>query len=142
MTDTISEENRLILDMTGEIVSAYVSNNPVSANDLPSLITNTHTAINTLARGQESKGVDTEAPTPFTSIKKSVRPDRITCLHCGLGFKSIKRHLSSKHDQTPDEYKATFGLKSDYPMVCSEYSATRTQLAKNAGLGQKRRKGK
>ena len=113
------------------IVSAYVSNNSLRAADLPDLIDSVHTAIRQLAVSH--------APvpdTPAVPIKKSVTKDYIVCLEDGKKFKSLRRHLSSSYNMTPDEYRSKWNLPSDYPMVAPSYSATRSQLAKNSGLGQ------
>ena len=113
------------------IVSAYVSNNSLRAADLPDLIASVHTAIRQLAV--------IEAPvveTPAVPIKKSVTKDYIICLENGKKFKSLRRHLSSSYNMTPDEYRTKWNLPSDYPMVAPSYSATRSQLARDSGLGQ------
>ena len=124
-----------LIDLTADIVSAYVSNNSVAANDLPRLISDVHQA---LARTHEG-GIEPEPEplVPAVNPKKSVFPDYIICLEDGKKFKSLKRHLQSEHGITPAEYRAKWGLKNDYPMVAPAYSEARSNLAKSLGLGRK-----
>jgi predicted transcriptional regulator len=123
-----------LLAQVTEIVSAYVSSNPVSAADLPALIADTHRALRSLHTNEVAPVV--EDLTPAVSIRKSVTPDYIVCLDDGKKFKSLKRHLSVL-GMTPDEYRAKWGLPRDYPMVAPNYAATRSALAKTNGLGRK-----
>lgn len=123
-----------LLAQVTEIVSAYVSSNPVSAADLPALIADTHRALRSLSSSEVA--VVVEELTPAVSIRKSVTPDYIVCLDDGKKFKSLKRHLSVL-GMTPDEYRAKWGLPKDYPMVAPNYAATRSELAKSNGLGRK-----
>ncbi len=114
-----------------DIVTAYVSNNSLRAADLPGLIGSVHMAISQLG--------DSPVPmpqTPAVPVKKSITKDYIICLEDGKKFKSLRRHLSSFYNMTPEEYRAKWNLPSDYPMVAPSYSATRSQLARDAGLGQ------
>ena len=114
-----------------DIVSAYVSHNSLRAADLPGLIGTVHMALRQLG--------DSPAPAPdvpAVPVKKSVTKDYIICLEDGKKFKSLRRHLSSSYSMTPDEYRAKWNLPSDYPMVAPSYSATRSQLARDSGLGQ------
>jgi predicted transcriptional regulator len=128
------------INVTAGIVGAYVSNNSVGASDLPMLIEQIHGAIRRLADGPTE-----DAPTaklePAVSIKKSVTPDFIICLEDGKKFKSLKRHLRSHFDMSPDQYRAKWGLPDDYPMVAPNYSAQRSNLAKTTGLGLVRTRG-
>ena len=126
MTDAIR------LEQVAEIVSAYVSNNAVSPTDLPGLIASTHSAMRSLSASAEQPAEDLK---PAVPIKKSVTPDFIICLDDGKKFKSMKRHLAGL-GMTPDEYRAKWGLASDYPMVAPNYAATRSALAKSNGLGR------
>ena len=123
-----------LLEQVAEIVSAYVSNNALSTADLPALITSTHSALRSLSAGPIEPPV--ADLTPAVPIKKSVTPDFIICLDDGKKYKSLKRHLSTL-GMTPDEYRAKWGLASDYPVVAPNYSATRSSLAKANGLGRK-----
>ncbi|ADU14111.1 MucR family transcriptional regulator [Asticcacaulis excentricus] len=120
-----------------EIVTAYVSNNSVPAAELPQLIQSVSGALNSLASGPV---VEPENKTPAVSIKKSVGTDYIICLEDGRRFKSLKRHLASKYNLTPDEYRARWNLPKDYPMVAPAYAEARSNLAKQMGLGQGGRK--
>jgi predicted transcriptional regulator len=132
----IDGSDRLI-ELTADVVSAYVSNNPVPLAELPSLISNVHSALQqqTAAPAQEAS----ELQKPAVPIKKSVTPDYIICLEDGKQFKSLKRHLSTHHGLSPDEYRAKWGLPADYPMVAPNYAAARSALAKSMGLGRKPR---
>ena len=127
--------SRELVEITVDIVSAYVSNNAVVASDLPSLIDQTFSALQQAA----SKGSQPlkEELNPAVSIKKSVTPDAITCLECGKNFKSLKRHIRTDYTLTPDEYRAKWGLPYNYPMVAPNYAAARSALAKKMGLGRK-----
>jgi predicted transcriptional regulator len=127
-----------LIDLAADIVSAYVSNNTVPAADLPALIASVHRALNNTA------GVPVE-PTqeplkPAVNPKKSVFPDYIVCLEDGKKFKSLKRHLRTHYDLSPEEYRDKWGLPADYPMVAPNYAAARSALAKKMGLGQQRRR--
>lgn len=133
MSDT--DNSALLAELTTEIVSAYVSNNPVAANQLPELIQSTFATVSSLSAPQGEP--QQERGEPAVSIKKSVRDDHIVCLEDGKKFKSLKRHIKSHHGLTPDEYRAKWGLKSDYPMVAPAYAERRSKLAKEIGLGRK-----
>jgi predicted transcriptional regulator len=124
-----------LIELTADVVAAYVSNNPVQIGDLPSLITDVHAA---LARvGGSSEPVPAEKPKPAVNPKKSVFDDYIICLEDGKKFKSLKRHLMTHYGLTPDQYREKWGLDSGYPMVAPNYAAARSQLAKTMGLGRK-----
>jgi predicted transcriptional regulator len=110
----------------------------VTMTDLPSLIAQVHKALLATATGSVEKQV--EAQVPAVSIKKSIHPDYIICLEDGKKFKSLKRHLRTKYDLSPEDYRAKWGLPADYPMVAPNYAAARSELAKSMGLGQQRRK--
>src|SRR6478735_3572825 len=125
------------LEAAADIVSAFVSHNSLPAGDLPALIGTVHQALNTLASGAAQPALE-EKREPAVSIKKSVQPDFMVCLEDGKRFKSLKRHLRTVYDLTPDQYRAKWGLPADYPMVAPNYAAARSELAKQLGLGQKR----
>ena len=127
------------LELAADIVSAFVSNNSVPATDLPALIGNVHDALNRVASGSTQQAVE-EPKAPAVPIRKSVQPDYIVCLDDGKRFKSLKRHLRTVYNLTPDQYRAKWGLAADYPMVAPNYAATRSELAKRLGLGQQRRR--
>ncbi len=118
-----------------DIVSAYVSHNPVSPTDLPGLIGSVYLAVGSL--GGAAPAAAPAPPQPAVSVKSSIKPDYLTCLHCGLRFKSLRRHLTTHHQQTMDQYRATFGLPESYPAVAPQYSEKRSELAKASGLGRK-----
>jgi predicted transcriptional regulator len=131
------EAKQDLVEMTADIVSAYVSANPVAAQELPGLIRTVHTALLEVAGG--AAPTKELAQEPAVSIKKSVSPDYIICLEDGKKFKSLKRHLRTRYSMTPDEYRAKWGLPHDYPMVAPNYAKERSNLAKRMGLGQARR---
>lgn len=124
------------VDLIAQIVSAYVRNNRVSAQDVSEFIRSVHQALISLNAGRAE--FSAEAPRPAVPIKKSVNDEQIVCLEDGLRFKSLKRHLHSEHGMTPEEYRARWNLPHDYPMVAPKYAAHRSQLAKAIGLGRKR----
>lgn len=134
MTDNIEQDN--LIELTAEIVSAYVSANPVASGDLPGLINQVHTALHRTATGAVEPAH--EPLKPAVAAKKSVMPDYIVCLEDGKKFKSLKRHLRTHYDLTPEEYRDKWGLPPDYPMVAPNYAKARSALAKEMGLGQKR----
>src|SRR6202051_2629896 len=129
-----------IIEMTADIVSAYVGNNSVSATDLPSLIQSVHRALAGVTTGVET--VEVAPKEPAVPLKRSITPDYLICLEDGRKFKSLKRHLRTKYNMTPDQYREKWGLPPDYSMVAPNYAAARSQLAKQMGLGQQRRRRK
>jgi predicted transcriptional regulator len=133
MSDQIGK-NETHLELTADIVSAYVSNNPVPAVELASLIASVSAALSGLRQSAE---VGTSVQTPAVNPKRSVHDDHIICLEDGRKFKSIKRHLMTHHGLSPEEYRAKWKLPADYPMVAPGYSAARSALAKTMGLGRK-----
>ena len=136
MSDTTADGN--YIELTAEIVSAYVSNNTVPASEIPSLINQVHAA---LARVSGKSGDVTAEPLrPAVSVKKSITPEYIVCLEDGKKFKSLKRHLRTQYNMTPEQYREKWDLPADYPMVAPNYAAARSQLAKQMGLGQQRRR--
>lgn len=126
------------IELAVDIVSAFVSNNSVPAGELPALISSIHTTLGRLTQTHVEE--KPEPLTPAVSVKRSITPDHIVCLEDGKKFKSLKRHLRTRYDMTPDQYRAKWNLPSDYPMVAPNYAAARSELAKNMGLGQQRRK--
>ena len=123
------------IELTAEIVSAYVSNNPVPASEIPAFIASVHAALAGLTGTPQSESEP--AQKPAVNPKKSVFPDYIVCLEDGKKFKSLKRHLMTHYGMTPDEYRAKWNLPADYPMVAPSYAAARSELAKKMGLGRK-----
>jgi predicted transcriptional regulator len=134
MVNTAAADNDLI-DLSADIVCAYVSHNALSVTDLPKLIADVHTAL----RGLQSAGAPEPAEElkPAVPIRKSIAADYIICLEDGKKFKSLKRHLRTHYNLSPEEYREKWGLPADYPMVAPNYSATRSRLAKDNGLGRK-----
>jgi predicted transcriptional regulator len=128
------------IELTASIVSAYVSNNPVSAQDLSALINQVHAALTRVSSGQGE--VASEPLKPAVSVKKSITADYIVCLEDGKKFKSLKRHLRTQYNMTPDQYREKWSLAPDYPMVAPNYAIARSELAKQMGLGQQRRRRK
>jgi predicted transcriptional regulator len=126
------------LGMTADIVSAYVSNNPVPPGDLTQLIERVHRALVETVGGKAEVKAPAGPLQPAVPIKKSVTPDYITCLEDGRNFKSLKRHLRAKYNLSPEQYRAKWGLPSDYPMVAPNYAKARSDLARAIGLGQPR----
>ena len=124
-----------LVELSTEIVCAYVSHNAISPSDLPKVIADVHLALKGL------RGADAPQPAeelrPAVPVRKSVAPDYIICLEDGKKFKSLKRHLRTHYNLTPEEYREKWGLPADYPMVAPSYSATRSRLAKDNGLGRK-----
>ena len=127
-----------LLNLTAQIVSAYVSNNPVEMADLSRLINETHAVLGDLDQPPEQ--APREELKPKVPIKKSVTDDYIICLEDGKRFKSMKRHLRTHYNLSPEEYRARWGLPADYPMVAKNYARARSHLAKKMGLGTKKDK--
>jgi predicted transcriptional regulator len=127
-----------LTELAAEIVSAYVSNNSVQVSDLSKLIGEVHRALSSSLTGTvEPKQ---EPLTPAVNPKRSVHPDYIVCLEDGKKFKSLKRHLRTHHEMSPEHYREKWGLPHDYPMVAPNYAQARSALAKKMGLGQGRRR--
>lgn len=133
------DNQRDLVRMAAEIAAAYVSGNPVQAQDIPALIRTVHSAL--LEVAGVSPAASDVIPEPAISIKKSVTADYIICLEDGKKFKSLKRHLRTRYSMTPDEYRTKWGLPHDYPMVAPNYAKERSNLAKRMGLGQTRKGG-
>ena len=125
-----------LVQITATIVAAYVSNNEIASSEIPSLIAETHAALSR-ASGR-AVNIEREEAKPKVPVKKSVFPDHIVCLEDGKKFKSLKRHLRTHYNMSPEEYREKWGLPHDYPMVAPNYAQARSQLAKKMGLGQRR----
>lgn len=134
MEELATEMNETLITLTSDIVAAHVSNNSVTVEDLPSLITNVYGALSGL-NGAEQK--DEPRPEPAVSIRNSVKPDYVVCLEDGKKLKMLKRHLMTHYNLTPDQYRQRWGLPADYPMVAPNYAQKRRELAKKIGLGRK-----
>lgn len=125
-------DNSAIIALTTEIVSAFVGNNEVEASELPGLIRDVHASLADLQSEVQRSG----GQQPAVPIDQSVTDDHLICLEDGKQFKSLKRHLRTKYNLTPEEYREKWGLPYDYPMVAPSYARQRSQLAKDMGLGQ------
>jgi predicted transcriptional regulator len=132
MTDEHSHAAELI-ELTADVVAAYVSNNPVQAGALPDLIAAVHASLSGINKPADPPAL---AQVPAVNPKRSVFPDHIVCLEDGKKFRTLRKHLWSEHDITPDEYRRKWNLPAGYPMIAPDYSATRSALAKAAGLGK------
>ena len=128
----LAEKNQELLEQTVDIVASFVAHNTVPVQDLPKLIEETYTALKSHSVIEPE---EPEKPKPAVPIKRSVTDDYIICLEDGKKLKMLKRHLKTVYDLTPDEYRAKWGLPSDYPMVAPSYAARRSELAKQIGLG-------
>ncbi len=126
------------IELAANIVSAYLSHNSVPSGEIPGLISQIYAALKRVSGGQTATAA--EPPKPAVPIKRSVTPEYIVCLEDGLKFKSLKRHLRTRYNLTPDQYREKYGLPPDYPMVAPNYAAARSKLAKDMGLGQQRRR--
>lgn len=125
------------IEHTTEIISAFLSNNLMSPTDLPTFISTVHNTLVAVARGEP----EPQAPkAPAVSLRRSVQPDHLVCFEDGQRFKSLKRHLRTKHDLSPGEYRAKWDLPANYPMVAKNYSASRSALAKSIGFGTRKTK--
>ncbi|CCA92807.1 MULTISPECIES: MucR family transcriptional regulator [unclassified Novosphingobium] len=134
MEDIQIDTNETLITLTSDIVAAHVSNNSVSVEDLPALITNVYGALSGLG---SAAAVEEEKPEPAVSVRASVKPDYIICLEDGKKLKMLKRHLMTHYNMTPEEYRARWNLPADYPMVAPNYAEKRRELAKKIGLGRK-----
>src|ERR1700682_3131727 len=138
MTDNTASGN--YIELTAGIVSAYVSNNSVASSDIPGLINQIHAALLRVSTG--TSDAQPEPLKPAVSIKKSITPDYLVCLEDGKKFKSLKRHLRTQYNMTPEQYRDKGSLPADYPMVAPNYAVARSDLAKKMGLGQQRQRRK
>src|SRR6187397_2805489 len=128
------------VELTADIVAAYLSHNPTPAAEIPNLISQVHAALQRVSTGRVEAPF--EPAKPAVSVKKSMTPDYLVCLEDGKRFKSLKRHLRTQYNLTPEQYRDKWGLPADYPMVAPNYAVARSQLAKKMGLGQQARKRK
>lgn len=130
-------DNIELLALTTDIVASHVANNTVPVSELPQLIQQVYA---TLADVGATAGAAPERPQPAVAIRKSLTPDHIICLEDGKKLKMLKRHLKTRYNLTPEEYRERWGLPADYPMVAPNYASQRRELAKKIGLGTKRRR--
>lgn len=132
-----ARNHEMLIELTADVVAAYVSNNPVPVGELPNLIADVHSALGKVGGGVEQPPADKQKPA--VNPKRSVHDDYIVCLEDGKKFKSLKRHLMTHYNLTPDQYRDKWALDANYPMVAPNYAAARSQLAKKMGLGRKRK---
>ena len=131
------ENKTALIELATQNVAAYVGKNAIEQADLPRLIADVHRALEQAAAGPAARDEAADAK-PAVNVKKSITPDYLVCLEDGKKFKSLKRHLRTHFNLTPEQYREKWGLPSDYPMVAPNYATSRSRLAKNMGLGQKR----
>jgi predicted transcriptional regulator len=132
------QEKSNLLELTATIAAAYVGNNSVAEADLPKLIATIYRSLAAAPHGAESKSAEAAELKPAVPVRKSITPDFIICLEDGKKFKSLKRHLRTHYDLSPEQYREKWGLPVDYPMVAPNYAEARSSLAKKIGLGQSR----
>jgi predicted transcriptional regulator len=133
------ENKPALIELATQIVAAYVTKNAVEQADLPRLIAEVHRALEKAAAAPAPSSTAAAELKPAVNIKRSITPDYLICLEDGKKFKSLKRHLRTHFKLTPEQYREKWGLPSDYPMVAPNYATSRSKLAKNMGLGQKRK---
>lgn len=133
-TKTEAAAGKSMIEMTTQVVAAYLSNNSVASNQIAEVINTVHDALNNLTEGGGEP--EPEPLKPAVPVKKSVTPDYIVCLEDGKQLKMLKRHLRTTYDMTPEDYRAKWGLPADYPMVAPNYAAQRSEFAKKIGLGR------
>lgn len=126
-------DNEMLVSLTAEIIVSYASNNQIEVSDVAVLIRDVHAAL----VGLGATPVKSVRPEPAVPIRSSIKPDHIVCLEDGRKMKTLKRHLMSSFNMTPEEYRARWGLPAEYPMVAPDYAAKRSELAKQIGLGRK-----
>lgn len=131
------ETKHPLAPLAADIIASYVEHNAVPQTELPELIGRVYEALARVAREGQEPAADQPPPKPAVTVRRSVTDDHIICLEDGLQFKSIKRHLATSHDMTPEQYRQRWNLPRDYPMTAAGYAKARSQLAKAAGLGRK-----
>ena len=137
MDEQQGKNSEVLVELTADVVAAYVSNNPVPVSELSNLIADVHAALGRVTYGGEQAPVEKQKPA--VNPKRSVHDDYIICLEDGKKFKSLKRHLMTHYGLTPEQYREKWGLDPNYPMVAPSYAVARSQLAKKMGLGRKRK---
>jgi predicted transcriptional regulator len=140
MSDSqMDNRQEMLMELTAEVVAAYVSNNSVPASELPSLIADIHNALGQMGTAAVVVAPVAEKQKPAVNPKKSVHDDYIICLEDGKRFKSLKRHIMAHYGLTPEQYRDKWDLDTSYPMVAPNYAAARSVLARKIGLGRKRK---
>jgi len=135
--ETAARNGEMLIELTADVVSAYVSNNPVPVGELSNLIADVYAALGRVDGAAEQAPADKQKPA--VNPKKSITDDYLICLEDGKKFKSLKRHLMTHYGLTPDQYREKWGLDPSYPMVAPNYARARSELAKKMGLGRKTR---
>jgi predicted transcriptional regulator len=133
------ESSKPLIALAAQIVAAYVTKNEVPQAELPKLIADVHKALEKAAGTTVTANNAAASPMPLVNVKKTITPDFLICLEDGKKFKSLKRHLRTHFNLSPEQYREKWGLPADYPMVAPNYATSRSTLAKNMGLGQKRK---
>jgi predicted transcriptional regulator len=128
--------NEDLITLTADIVAAHVSNNNVPISDISTLVQRVHGALASL--GTAAAPAEEAKKTPAVSPRSSIKPDYLTCLECGRKQRTLKRHLMTAHNLTPDQYRSDYGLPTTYPMAAPNYAEMRRDMAKKIGLGRKR----
>lgn len=136
ISDNMTTSNDTLIELTADVVAAYVSNNPVPVSELPNLIADIHAALGRVGSQPEPAAVEKQKPA--VNPKKSIHDDYLICLEDGKKFKSLKRHLMTHYGLSPEQYREKWNLDPNYPMVAPNYAAARSKLAKEMGLGRKR----
>ena len=131
------DQARALIELTADIVSAHVSNNHVALGDVATLVGQVHQALSRL--GQMPEDAPPPMKTPVVSARASVRAEYLVCMECGKKQKTLKRHLQTAHQMTPEQYRADYSLSKDYPMVAPDYSKRRSEMAQSIGLGRQRK---
>jgi predicted transcriptional regulator len=134
MENSESDRTETLITLTSDIVAAHVSNNPLSPDEVASLITNVYSALSGLGQAAPQ---EEPAREPAVSIRASVKPDYLVCLEDGKKLKMLRRYLRTNYNMSPEEYRERWNLPADYPMVAPNYAQTRRELAKKIGLGRK-----
>ena len=137
ISESGAKSSEMLIELTADVVAAYVSNNPVPVSELANLIADVHAALGRVGGGVEQAPVEKQKPA--VNPRKSISNDYLICLEDGKKFKSLKRHLMTHYGLTPDAYREKWGLDPSYPMVAPNYATARSQLAKKMGLGRKRK---
>ena len=137
--ERLETKNTEIVGLAADIVAAYVGNNTVPVTNLPSLINEVYRALTGAVDSSGEKSAEDSDLRPAVPVKRSIHPDYLICLEDGKKFKSLKRHLRTHYDLTPEQYREKWNLPPDYPMVAPNYAEARSNLAKQMGLGRSRR---
>jgi predicted transcriptional regulator len=127
--------NEQLVELTADIVSAHVANNTLAVGDVANLVQRVYEALSGLGAAQPEV---VEEKTPVVSVRASIKPDFLVCMECGRKQKTLRRHLMTSHNMTPEQYRTDYGLPRDYPMVAPNYSEQRRAMAHSIGLGRKK----